>query len=225
MLVVMRFQLAEPSTRPVSHVLFRPPDVIMAPMQREVAESDSDSDSQLVEECLRGSAEAWEKLVRKHANLVYGVARRYGLDQDDAADVFQNTWSALWERLSEVRDRSRLGPWLITVAARHAYQQHQRQVRRSTRHEYDYDFERQPDPAAQPEDLAIAFDEADRLRRAMERLPERCRELLDYLFYDPEAPSYAEVARRLGVSPDTVGPLRWRCLRQLRALLEEPREL
>jgi RNA polymerase sigma factor (sigma-70 family) len=192
----------------------------MAPMQREVAESDSDS--RLVEECLSGSAEAWEQLVRKHANLVYGVARRYGLDQDDASDVFQNTWSALWERLHEVRDRSRLGPWLITVAARNAYQQHQRLVRRSSRHEYDFDLESQPDPAAQPEDVAVAHDEASRLRRAMERLPERCRELLGYLFYDPDAPSYAEVARRLGVSPDTVGPLRWRCLRHLRTILEEP---
>jgi RNA polymerase sigma factor (sigma-70 family) len=193
----------------------------MALMRRETEESDS----RLIEKCLRGDPEAWERLVRRYANLVYGMARRYGLDQDDAADVFQNTWSALWERLPELRDRSRLGPWLITVAARHAHQQYQRQTRRTTRHEYDYDFESQPDPDAQPEDLAVAFDEAARLRRAMERLPERCRELLDYLFYDPQAPSYAEVARRLKVSPDTIGPLRWRCLRHLRALLEESGEV
>ncbi len=36
-------------------------------------------------------------------------------------------------------------------------------------------------------------------------------------FYDPAAPSYAEIAARLGVSPDTVGALRTRCLRRLKA--------
>ena len=107
------------------------------------------------------------------------------------------------------------------MAARLAYQQHQRLLRRSSRHDYDYDFESEPDPAAQPEDLAVAFEEAVRLRRAIARLPDRCRQLLGYLFYDPEAPSYAEIGRRLGVSADTIGPLRWRCLRQLRALLDE----
>ena len=40
------------------------------------------------------------------------------------------------------------------------------------------------------------------------------------LFYDPAAPSYAASAARLGVSPETVGPLRTRCLRRLRTALE-----
>ena len=40
-------------------------------------------------------------------------------------------------------------------------------------------------------------------------------------FYDPTAPSYADIAGRLGVSPDTLGPLRGRCLKQLRLILEQ----
>jgi DNA-directed RNA polymerase specialized sigma24 family protein len=55
----------------------------------------------------------------------------------------------------------------------------------------------------------------------MARLSPRCRELLESLFYDPAAPSYAEIARRLAVNVDTVGPLRGRCLRRLKMLLEE----
>lgn len=191
----------------------------MAAMPREAGESDTT----LVEACLRGEAEAWERLVRRYAGLVYSVPRRYGLSEEDAADVFQGTWSALWERLTEVRNRGRLGPWLITVAGRLAYQQVERRQRQAARQKADVDLDLQPDSDAQPEEWAEAFDEAAKVRRAMARLPERCRALLGYLFYDPEAPSYLEIARRLQVSPDTIGPLRGRCLRHLRELLEEAR--
>lgn len=186
-------------------------------VRRELPEPDD----ALIEACLRGEAEAWEQLVRRYSGLVYTVARRYGLDEEDAADVFQNTWSALWERLGEVRDRSRLAPWLITVAGRLAYQAIERRQRQQARHQPDIDLDERPDTDASPEDRAIAEEQAARVRMAMARLSPRCRELLECLFYDPEAPSYAEIARRLGVAVDTVGSLRGRCLRQLRALLEE----
>ena len=61
--------------------------------------------------------------------------------------------------------------------------------------------------------------EADALRAAIPSLSERDRLLVHDFFYHPPAPSYAEIAARLGVSPDTVGPLRTRCLRRLRAAL------
>ena len=181
----------------------------------------SEPDGTLVAACLRGEAEAWDQLVRRYGGLVYTVARRYGLDDEDAADVFQNTWSALWERLGEVRNRSRLAPWLITVAGRLSYQAIERRQRQNARYQTEVDLDDQPDSDLSPEDQAVAEDQAARVRAAMARLPPRCRELLECLFYDPAAPSYAEIARRLGVAVDTVGPLRGRCLKHLRRLLEE----
>lgn len=182
--------------------------------------SEPESDLELVAACLRGEADAWESLVRRYASLVYTVTRRYGLDDDDAADVFQNTWSTLWERLPELRNRERLGAWLVTVAGRLSYQVVERHQRQESRGALDSYLLPMPDPRSEPEALAIARAEADEVRLAIERLPDRCRQLLGYLFYDPATPSYAEIAGRLGVSPDTVGPLRGRCLRQLRTLLE-----
>ena len=179
------------------------------------------SDVELVEACLLGQARAWELLVRRYANLVYSVARRYRLNDDDAADVFQNTWSALWERLPDVRDRERLAPWLIRVSGRLSYQQIEQRQRQRLHQQSDVDLELRPDNSTPLDDLAVANDEAARVRQALTRLPERCRRFLEFLFYDPAAPSYAEIARRLDVSPDTLGPLRGRCLKQLRALIEQ----
>jgi RNA polymerase sigma factor (sigma-70 family) len=179
----------------------------------------SPTDAQLVEGCLRGDAEAWEQLVRRHAGLVYSVARRFGLDDDDAADVFQGTWSALWEGLDEVRDRTRLTAWLLTVASRLALHQVRRRQRELARQTHELELEYQVDHEAQPEEQALARDQAAALGRAMGRLPQRCRQLLEALFYDPEGPSYAEIAQRLGIAPDSVSPLRRRCLEHLRQLL------
>jgi RNA polymerase sigma factor (sigma-70 family) len=186
-----------------------------------VEPSEGWSDVELVEACLLGQATAWELLVRRYANLVYSVARRYRLNDDDSADVFQNTWSALWERLPEVRDRERLGPWLIRVSGRLAYQQIERHQRQQLYQKSDVDLELRPDNSMPVEDVAVANDEAERVHKALARLPERCRQFLEFLFYDPSAPSYAEIARRLNVSSDTLGPLRGRCLKQLRALMEQ----
>ena len=179
----------------------------------------SAGDAELVEACLRGEAEAWELLVRRHAGLVYSVARRFGLDDDDSADVFQGTWSALWERLDEVRDRTRLTAWLLTVAGRLSWHQLRQRQRELARQVDEVELEYQPDSEAQPEEQALAQDQAAALGRAMARLPKRCRLLLEALFYDPNGPTYAEIAARLGIAPDSVSPLRRRCLEHLRQLL------
>lgn len=179
------------------------------------------SDGKLVEACLRGESDAWETLVRRYGGLVYTVAQRYGLTDDDVADVFQNTWSALWEQLAEVRHRERLSPWLITVAARLSYQQLERCQRQEAHQVPETGLEDELDAAAEPEEIMMSLDEAASVRAAMEKLPERCRELLSHLFYDDEAPTYAEIGRRLGMAEDSIGPTRRRCLRHLRMLLEE----
>jgi RNA polymerase sigma factor (sigma-70 family) len=181
------------------------------------------ADDKLIADCLRGQADAWEALVRRYSKLVYGAARRYGLDEDDSADVFQATWSSVWESLHEIRDRTRLAPWLLTVASRTSAQQIERRMRQRARQSSDADLERRADPSAiaQPDVLAIALDEASTVRQALERLPVRCRDLVRYLFYDPDAPSYAEIAERLKLNADSIGPLRKRCLGHLKAVLEE----
>ena len=191
----------------------------MAAMQRIGTESDQE----LIAACLHGDTRAWETLVRRYANLVYSVPLRCGLSEDDAADVFQDTWSIVWEHLDELRDRSRLGPWLLTVVGRRSAQQLRQRRGRAGRRRLEAARieEADRDVMIQPEAMALLCERSAVLREAVEQLPERCRSLLHYLFYDPTAPEYTEIATRLGVAPATIGPLRSRCLRELRALLEE----
>ena len=171
--------------------------------------------------CLRGDQAAWEELVRSHAGLVYTVIRRCGLGEDAAADAFQEVWVAAWDGLASVQHERALPGWLATIAARTAT----RALRQRVRHPlvggeaYEEAATRAPDPTPPPEQAAVEREEGAAVRAAIASLSERDRQLVHAFFYDPAAPSYAEIAARLGVSPETVGPLRTRCLRPLRALL------
>jgi RNA polymerase sigma factor (sigma-70 family) len=67
------------------------------------------------------------------------------------------------------------------------------------------------------------YQDAERgemLRQAMEELPERCRSLLQLLFFTENKASYAEMGERFGWSKDTIGSARLRCLDRLRKILE-----
>jgi DNA-directed RNA polymerase specialized sigma24 family protein len=56
------------------------------------------------------------------------------------------------------------------------------------------------------------------LWRAFSALPERCQRLLGLLAYAPEL-TYGQLGHALGIKLGTVGPLRGRCLHQLRRQL------
>lgn len=176
----------------------------------------------LVAACLRGDQDAWEDLVRQHANLVYAVIRRCGIAGDEAADLFQEVWVAAWDGLGSLRDERVLAGWLATIAARQARRALRRRINSivddGERFETEALVARDPDPT--PDLLALELEQSEAIKTAVGQLSERDRQIVYAFFYDPSAPSYAEIARRLGVSPETVGPLRTRCLRRLRTALD-----
>ena len=120
-----------------------------------------------------------------------------------------------------MQDERSLAGWLVTIAARTAARAARRRASDpSTGGErYDVATAGTPDPDPSPEQAALARERDEGVRAAIAALSERDQRLVYAFFYDPAAPTYAEIAARLGVSPETVGPLRSRCLRRLRAAL------
>lgn len=171
--------------------------------------------------CLRGDQDAWETIVRTHANLVYAVIRRCGINGDEAADLFQEVWVAAWDGLVSLRDERVLAGWLATIAARQARRALRRRIQSivegGDRFETEALTAQDPDPT--PDLKALEQEQSEAIRTAIATLSDRDRQLVYAFFYDPRSPSYAVIAERLGVSPETVGPLRTRCLRRLRAAL------
>ncbi len=185
-----------------------------------------EDDAQLVARCRSGESAAWAVLVARYQRLVYAVVRRAGHDEHTAADVFQTVFSRLVEHLPKLAQPDRLQAWIVTTAKREALRARERAQRQVSLTPEDEDApslaEHLADDSPLAEEALSDLQQLDLLRRGLERLDERCRELLKLVFRDEdEQLPYEEVGRRLGVPTGSVGPTRSRCLDKLRKLVAE----
>ena len=186
----------------------------------------AEDDAALVARCRRGEGKAWEVLVRRYQRLVFAIVRRVGLDEHMAADVFQTVFARLVTHLPRIADPQRLQAWIVTTAKREALLALRRGRRTVSMTRGDDDDGEAAewdiaDDAPLPEDALADLQQQDLVRRALDRLEERCRELLQMLFRDDDDKlPYEEVARRLGMAVGSIGATRARCLAKLRQLVE-----
>ena len=183
-----------------------------------------EDDAQLVARCRSGESAAWAVLVERYQRLVYAVVRRAGHDEHTAADVFQTVFSRLVEHLPKLAQPDRLQAWIVTTAKREALRTRERAQRQVSLTPEDEDApslaEHLADDGPLAEDALSDLQQLDLLRRGLEQLDERCRELLKLVFRDEdEHLPYDEVGRRLGLPTGSIGPTRSRCLDKLRKLV------
>lgn len=183
------------------------------------------SDGALVAACRRGDESAWESLVKRYQRLVYSIPRRAGLDEDAAADIFQNVFASLVERLNTIEQPDRVSAWLVTTARRETWRVVlSRKAERSNTRQSEDEEDAMPDLADEaplPEEEILRLEKQHQVRLAVESLDERCRRLLKLLFYSLEPPAYSEVAKELGLPEGSIGPNRARCLQKMLRILKK----
>jgi RNA polymerase sigma factor (sigma-70 family) len=164
----------------------------------------------------KGDADAWSRLVRLYAGLVNGVARRAGLSVADAEDCAQHTWLSLYRRRRAIKDPRAVPAWLIRTTHRQAVAIARRRGRFTAESSHPA-ADRSPGP-----DARLEARELERhLRTALGQLSPRCRRLLNALYLDESGESYRQLAAALKLKPNSLGPLRSRCLQQLAAILKK----
>jgi len=177
------------------------------------------SDDDLVQACLAGNAAAWEALLQKYKRVIYAIPFRYGATADDAADIFQAVCVELYGELPKLRKTGSLRSWLMTVTAR---QSPKWKRRRQRLEEDEFDPINQSDPDSVGGVAWVAQAErAQLVSEAMARLSDRCRVLIERLFFEDPPKPYEELARELGLATGSMGFTRGRCLDKLRKALEE----
>jgi RNA polymerase sigma factor (sigma-70 family) len=169
----------------------------------------SNIEKELIERCIKGDAAAWKDLVVRYERLVYSVAITFCSQPDDASDVFQQVWMELYQHLADLRNIGALPAWLITVTRRQAF----KLIR--SRHDSEQLDEEYPDLKQQ----LTHIEREHALERALEQLPDRCRNLINLLYFTADEPSYAEISGKLAMPVASIGPTRARCLEKLKKLL------
>ena len=173
-------------------------------------------DPELVSLCLKGDSQAWESLIVRYRRLIYSIPVRFSFSAADCADVFQAVCLRLIEHLRELKDDTKVSAWLITTTTRHCIQVRAQKYRETSN---DEDFDEPTDPGENLEEIRIQTQEQQAVRDAVELLPDRCRQLIEMLYFDTKNPSYDAIAQTMQMPVPSVGPTRARCLEKLRTLL------
>jgi RNA polymerase sigma factor (sigma-70 family) len=178
------------------------------------------TNTRLVAQCLAGDERAWNALLDRYKNLIYAIPLRYGAPPQDAADIFQAVCLDLFNELPRLRDAEALQGWLVRVTTHKCYHWKRRLATHNGEHGEDL-LETLVGADPIPGALMAEIEREQIVREAIAQLPDRCREMIELLFFEIPPMPYDEVARRLNLAKGSIGFIRGRCLKRLKKLLEQ----
>ena len=179
----------------------------------------SRQDQSLVQNCLRGSEEAWSALIDKYKNLIFSIPVKRGFSPEDAADIFQAVCLTLVSELPRLREPRALPAWLIQTTSHKCFRWMEKSLPYA-----DVKLQEEMLPHDSPmvsEEFLVELEREQMVRNALSALSTDCKRLVDLLFYQMPPPSYDDLAASLEIPKGSIGPTRRRCLEKLRRLLEK----
>jgi RNA polymerase sigma factor (sigma-70 family) len=181
------------------------------------------TDAELVLACRRGDEAAWNTLVERYQRLIITIPRRAGLSEEQAADVFQEVFLTLFEKLDEIEQPEKIRSWMVTTAKFKTWGvvRGEKGLRTpETEEEMELEMANLADASPLADDVLIELEQQHQIRTALRELEERCQKILSMIYLrDAGAASYAEVAAAIGVGETSISPMRTRCLQKLAKIL------
>jgi len=170
----------------------------------------------LVARCQAGDVEAFETIYRQHASRLYTLACRMAGSPEDGEDLLQEIFLQAYRKLGSFKGDATLGTWLYRLALNHCLDYVRSRRAKMNKLTSAIEGEIACEPAARRETPITRLD----LERAVERLPEGCREA--FVLHDVEGFDHKEVGRLLGIAEGTSKSQVFKARMKLRALLGKP---
>jgi RNA polymerase sigma factor (sigma-70 family) len=180
------------------------------------------SDGDLVRACRKGDPAAWDQLVERYQRLIYAIPRRAGLSEERCADVFQEVFVTLLEKIDQIEQPEKIRSWMVTTAKFKTWSSVRAEkgfYSSETEDELEAEMAAAPDAEPLADEQIIRLEQQHLIRTAVKLLEQRCRTILSMIYLRETAASYAEVASAIGVGETSISPLRTRCLKKLEKLL------
>ena len=193
----------------------------------DVGSGDGDDGDALLQRAQEGDTAAFEALVEREQDKVYGLALRMTRSEADAAEIAQDTFLSAYQHLKDFRGQAAFGSWVHRIAANNALMRlrHRRVVEKLEKSEEALDepgftrmglLRRPPQQWERPADeQALDAELGEAIERATDRLPEGYREV--FLLKDVEGLSYEQIAEITG---DSVAAIKSRLHRARLSLRE-----
>jgi len=188
------------------------------------------AERELVRECLRGDAAAWDRFFDLHHAPVcrYILTLSATLIPEDAEEIAQETFLSAIRNLGGFRGASSARTWLFRIAGnrtRDTLEMRSAAKRGGGAEPIRLDAPRPdglphvdpPDPGPGPDSALLAAEQGDLIRHALDTLGDPCREILELRYFGDL--SYEEISAHLRLNPKTVSSRLSKCLDRLEELL------
>ena len=187
------------------------------------------SDEELLRAYRDGDSAAFKTLFGRYRVPLFNFLLRRVRDRGRAEELYQDSWTKVIERSAEFRGDSQFSTWLYTIA-RNACIDHQRKMKFRGHASLDETqrganqpmVERVANPGLGPDQLASGQALRERIRIAVEELPEEQREV--FLLRQLQGLGFKEVAEVVGVPVNTVKSRMRYALERLQLGLDDLRE-
>jgi RNA polymerase sigma-70 factor (ECF subfamily) len=159
------------------------------------------------------SVEAFEQMYREHAPRIYSLACRMAGSPEDGEDLLQEIFLQAYRKMGSFKGESAIGTWLYRLALNHCLDYVRSRRAKMNKLTETLDAENSVQPTARRQTPIAKMD----LDRAIERLPEGCREA--FVLHDVEGFDHKEVGEFLGIAEGTSKSQVFKARLKLRALL------
>jgi len=192
-------------------------------------QADLDADRELLTQAQTGDLSAFEALVERHRDKVYGVALRMTRSEADAAEIAQETFLSAFQHLTEFRGEAAFGSWVHRIAANHALMRlrHRNVVEAAEEELTEPEFNERGnwieypsnDWSRRADEKALDTELGTAIRLATDRLPDRYREV--FVLKDIEGLSYEQISEITGDSIAAIKSRLHRARLDLRSAIDE----
>ncbi|MCI0541553.1 MAG: RNA polymerase sigma factor [Verrucomicrobiales bacterium] len=187
--------------------------------------SDSDAaDARNMARLVEGHEAALDELMERHAEKLFHYLIRSLQDEEDAADLAQETFVKVYQNRARFDPRQRFSSWLYAIASnlvrdRFRWRSRHRQVSLDAGNDTTGSafHETLPENRPSPDESVQAEERAETVRRAVAALPEDLR--LPLILVEYEGRSQAEIGEILGCTAKAVETRIYRARQQLRVSL------
>jgi len=161
-----------------------------------------------------GDGEAFETVYRQHSARLYSLACRMAGSPEDGEDLLQEIFLQAHRKIGTFKGDATLGTWLYRIGLNHCLDYVRSRQSKMNKVTEALDGERPVEPKGRRETPIARID----LDRALERLPDGCREA--FVLHDVEGFDHKEVADILGIAEGTSKSQVFKARLKLRALLK-----
>lgn len=159
-------------------------------------------DPELVEQAQRGSYEAFEELVRRYRNDVFGLCYRYVGEREEAWDLSQEVFIKAHRGLKRFRRDARFRTWLLRITANRCKDYFKKRRLKTVALDDMSASGDAPGPALGPDGILEARELGEAIEQAVAALSEKHR--LAFMLREYEGLSYQEMAEVMECTMGTV---------------------